>query len=300
MVQFSEVTSGTNMNLYSVFRQSADTIFICGGENDKGVFLASYNGGNTFNLIYDSFNLVIYDIYFISSSIGYACGGKADVYKTTNGGHSWEQVWVNVPAFPTEYRLPLRKIFSLSDSVFYFCGGGGFGKGSIVKGSNFGTQWTAQVFDVELRDIYFFNAQHGIACGYGIVLETTDSGNSWQVADSPDEFYTSIAISSSGKTLLSGYNGGVYCSDNDDFSLGELKPANEIFSTRDHINKLVTYQDKIFCCGTDGFFAVSTDNGNSWMKESTFNECTLKSMLLQSQSGGIVVGDDGKIFKFTF
>ncbi|HKR05136.1 MAG TPA: YCF48-related protein [Bacteroidia bacterium] len=301
-VVFSAVSSGTELNLYSVRQLNDDTLLACGGKDGSGILLRSADSGNSWSILNNSFDQVIYDIYFINDHLGFAAGGMADVFKTVDGGNNWEKLYLPFPltGFPPNFRVPLRKIFFVNDSLGFICGGGKFEAGIIFKTTDQGLNWTLLTFNNELRGILFLNDQAGFACGFGIMLKTTDSGINWNVMDSPNEFYTSLE-NSSGELWTSGYNGGVYKSPSAGSDWQPVNKSNNGFSSRSHFNCIrVAPGGTIVASGNDGIISISNDDGNSWNEGESFNRTTIKCFLLLDKSTGIALGTHGMIFKFSF
>ncbi|MFI5220204.1 MAG: YCF48-related protein [Bacteroidia bacterium] len=299
---FSSVSSGTDFNLHAIRSFQTGKLLACGGKENKGIILTSGDEGNTWSLLSDTFDQVIYDVYFFDELFGFAAGGTPDVFKTIDGGRSWEKLYLPFPAtgFPLAYRVPLRQIFFVNDSTGFICGGGRFEAGIIFKTTNSGQNWTLNVFDLELRSIYFLNETTGFTCGFGAILKTTDSGISWDFIAVPNEFYTSMHYSN-GELFVSGYNGGILNSKDGGTTWNFLNKSNNVTSSRSHFNCLASIANsKLIACGADGIASISTDNGITWDEGEAFNGSTIKSIFLTNENSGIAAGTDGKIFVFSF
>jgi len=301
-VLFSAISSGTEDHLYSVRKLKGDTLMACGGNNDKGILLLSPDKGNSWSILNNSFDQPIYDFYFINGQLGFAGGEKAEVFKTTDGGKTCEKIPLPFPltGFPLNYRLPLRRIFFVNDSLGFMCGGGKFEAGIIFKTIDQGQNWTLTTLSYELRGLLFTDEHTGYACGFGVILKTTDSGNNWNAIESPNEFYTSL-VQYSGELWTSGYNGGIYKSEELNTDWQPVNKSNDAVSSRSHFNCLgISPGGTIAALGTDGIISISYDHGNTWEEGESFNRSTIKSFLLIDDHSGIAVGDNGKIFKFSF
>jgi photosystem II stability/assembly factor-like uncharacterized protein len=301
-ILFSAVDSGTSYNIYSVKKLNGDSIAACGGKDEKGIMLLSPDKGNSWQTLSTSFDQVIYDFYFINDHLGFAGGGNADVFKTIDGGKTWEKLYLPFPAtgFPVAYRTPLRKIFFVNDSLGFICGGAKFEAGIIFKTTDQGLNWTLTTFNYELRGLLFLNDQTGFACGYGIMLKTTDSGNNWNVTGSPNEFYTALSEYSD-DLYASGYNGGIYKTPSANADWQPANKSNSAFSNRSHFNCISTAANgTLVAAGDNGFIAISADHGSSWKEGESFNGSTVKCILLLDDHSGIAAGNDGGNFKFSY
>jgi photosystem II stability/assembly factor-like uncharacterized protein len=118
----------------------------------------------------------LYDIFFIDSKTGWACGNNSTIIKTTNGGLNW----VNQIA-GTYTGKPLYGIYFVSYNIGYIAGN----FETILKTTNGGNNW--QVIKDNLIgqgnsywDIYFFNENTGWISGeIGTVLKTINGGLNW-------------------------------------------------------------------------------------------------------------------------
>ena len=301
-VEFSSIVSGTDFNLYAIRKISGDSIIACGGKEEKGIVIISSDGGTSWSKLKDDFDQLIYDIYFFNNKLGFAAGGTPDVFKTTDGGITWKKLYLPFPVtgFPLAYRVPLRKIFFVNDSIGFICGGGRYEAGIIFKTFDKGQSWSLNLFEHELRGIYFMNQTTIIACGYGTIIKTTDSGNNWKAVDIPNEFYTSL-IFSSGKLWAAGYNGGIYLSSDEGENWKVANKSNNAYSSRSHFNCMASTENGILiAAGTDGIISISRDNGASWEEGESFDRTTIKCIFLKDEHAGIAVGNEGKIFSFSF
>lgn len=297
---FTAVESGTYNNIYAIRKLHGDSLIACGGENGKGIMLVSADEGISWKVWHSDFDQVLYDVHFVTAQTGFAGGGIADVFKTNDGGYTWEKLYIPFPAFPTVYRLPLRCIYFVNDSLGFICGGGDYQYGTIFKTTDQGRNWTLALADHELRSIIFLNETTGFACGYGALLKTNDTGSTWNFTEAPNEFYSG-AEKTTDHVFVSGYNGSIINSADNGQTWQTKNKGNSAASSRTHFNCIVTYApNSLMAAGNDGAVALSSDDGNTWQVGESFNRCTIKSVLVLDDKSGVAAGDDGKIFKFSF
>lgn len=230
--------------------------------------------------------------YFINENIGWAAGDAGTILKTTNSGESWFSQSLN-----TNFNVhSIHFIDSLKGwAVLYSISGGRNSK--IIKTINGGNTWETvrQFSGFVLIDIKFSDAFNGIAVGSdGIILITTDGGNSW--ADyGPTAFGWSTNIYMKSKNLV-WVAGSIY---------GYLLRTTDMgfrwsfiaFPDEGTINS-ITFSDAFngWCCGENGRVFRSTNSGLDWEQVSLNTTNTLNDLYFINGDKGWIVGGNGKIF----
>ncbi|MCH7972612.1 MAG: protein kinase [Bacteroidetes bacterium] len=193
--------------------------------------------------------------------------------------------------------------------------------------------------DENLNSVTFVNSTLGFSCGNnGVILKTTDSGNTWSISDSSitnilykinfSDNFNGIAVGEKGTILLTN-NGGqswekittrTFSSLFDfQFIKGTLiviaVGANgTIIRSEDggytwnrvssHVNKLL-YSVKFInndigiIVGWDGEVLQSNDMGKTWRQITKFTTNYLRSVDFVSEDTGFIVGGGGEIYKTT-
>ncbi len=168
------------------------------------------DGGNTWQTMLDSGTEEFRDIAFLNAQTGYIGtlennnyghngfpGDTSVLYQTHDGGATWAAV-TNLPGPDYAGICGMRVI---DDSTLYAVGRY-FGPAGFYKTTDAGNTWTytdMSAYASGLVDVYFFNADTGFVCGAigydtqegqfmsyttgqsGIILYTTNGGNTWQV-----------------------------------------------------------------------------------------------------------------------
>jgi photosystem II stability/assembly factor-like uncharacterized protein len=165
---WTTVATGTTANLNGVFCTNDTTAFACG---DGGKLLKVHRTTIVSSQTLGTANLN--KIHFTNALTGYAVGHAGTVYKTTDGGTSW-----NLLPIPTTVNL-LSLDFT-SEQHGAITGDGG----QIFVTSDAGQTWTAAVTPVttSVLSIAFKNVLEGNAIGSNFLLRTIDGGVSWQHA----------------------------------------------------------------------------------------------------------------------
>jgi len=168
----------------------------------QGIILRTQNGGNTWNIIYQSDSFSLYGIWFNDLNEGWAVGGTGSpgyyipqrILHTADGGNTWQIQYNNNPN--TSWRGASSVQF-IGSKGWVGLWGYADSMGYIIHSEDGGNTWTNQTMNktaVTIYNLHFVNVQKGVACGLwnwaypydnscGIVFYTNDGGNSWNVGD---------------------------------------------------------------------------------------------------------------------
>jgi photosystem II stability/assembly factor-like uncharacterized protein len=158
--------------------------WICAGWPDsldtgQGYIVSSNDGGiiwDTLTGLHSAGYEDFFDIHFFNIFDGIVVGGDESdysplVWKTTNGGDTWNPV--SVPS----------NVHYLRALDFVELEGWAVGKsGTIIHTTDGGNTWSVQTSpaDSTLFDVDFSDHEHGLACGYNYILRTTNGGQNWE------------------------------------------------------------------------------------------------------------------------
>lgn len=249
--------SGTLAWLHAVYFVNQNKGWIAGS---KGTFLATDDGGATWQQDYHFTNDNIRDIYFSDAQNGYMLCER-DIYnqgtlptsyllKTTNGGASWEKVEF------TQDRERIAKIFFAIGGYGFAVGEGG----TLLAMQGDKKTWKKTTLPVKflLLDGNFSDALSGlIVGGNGTVLFTEDAGLTWNQA--------TIA--------------------------GDFKPRlNSVF----FIN-----QKTGWTAGNDGKIYATMNGGKFWREQNSNVTKNISDIFFLNTAEGYAVGDEGTILHTT-
>lgn len=122
------------------------------------------------------------DVYFTDKNTGWVVGimsnngNTGEIYKTRDGGQTWERQISGVKSNDGGYLWDIQMVDSLTGWAV-----GDYG--SIVATTDGGTNWQLQSSGTvrAFRDLFFLDKQQGWVVGDGgIILHTADGGISWQ------------------------------------------------------------------------------------------------------------------------
>ena len=86
--QWTQITSPTSSNLYTVFFTDANTGYVSGSLN--GTIIKTTNGGASWIFISTGTTSTFYDMYFTDQQTGIIGGTSKRILKTTNAGANWD------------------------------------------------------------------------------------------------------------------------------------------------------------------------------------------------------------------
>lgn len=147
-----------------------------GATNPIGIaqFMYSSDYGNTWNGVsLSSSSNDIRSLSMINSTTGYACGSGGKIYKTTNGGASWDSIY-------TTSIQALSRIYFYNENLGITVGNGG----SMYKTTDGGVTWASingTGLTGGINAAAILNPSTYIAGSFinGGVYKTTDGGTSW-------------------------------------------------------------------------------------------------------------------------
>ena len=117
------------------------------------------------------------DIYFRNELEG-ICSGEYNIQRTTNGGYSWFDI-----ILPWQWQETFLRVSFYNDLTGFVVGGGGI----TLKSTNFGITWDSVGRIITDREIYssiFTSENIGYAGGsYGVFFKTTNGGRNWGFQD---------------------------------------------------------------------------------------------------------------------
>jgi len=205
---FDSQSSTTNDYLFGVSFVSPSEGWIAG---DYGLILHTANAGQDWSIQTTPTNQRLYDVCFVDSAYGWAVGRNGTIIHTTNGGANWTAQTSNTVERLYSVKFTDRDngwVVGWSGVVRHTTNGGSTWQivnlgdnvekyhvdftdsehgcivgwdGGIYITDNGGADWT-EIITGTTKNLYgveFINSQTGYAVGNGIVLKTTDGGQTW-------------------------------------------------------------------------------------------------------------------------
>lgn len=136
------------------------------------------DGGENWNLTFQGEQYITFSaVSFFNEKTGWISTFRGTIYKTQDGGKSWEKV-----------NRGCNKGLEDIDFVDKDNGWAVGSSGTILHTTDGGVNWIEQNSGVKtlLNNVQFRNKNLGWVTGYSLVLKTKDGGNTWSKYDIPD------------------------------------------------------------------------------------------------------------------
>lgn len=286
------VDATSTQALWKMYFVNANRGWVVGNE---GTILKTIDGGNSWQSQNSGTTESLWYVHFIDEIRGWIVGSGGTILKTVNGGDSWESQHSGI----TE---PLSYIYFVDADRGWIIGNGG----TILATTNGGDSWGRQNSGVSsyLKDIHFIDESNGWVVGFslgglfiddvdGVILRTTNGGNSWE-RQNPDmigNLWEDIHfidgnrgwIVGSGGTILATTNGG---------DSWELQNSGTTMWLRD---SYFVDANKGWVVGNGGTILRTIDGGKSWEPQKSGISESLGDIHFEDGNRGWVLGIDGAL-----
>jgi photosystem II stability/assembly factor-like uncharacterized protein len=243
------------------------------------------NGQNQWFPLTSSPNETLTSVYFVSADTGYISTFGGKVFKTTDGGLTFSQVYNNGPAFSLCF-LNAHKGFGARDNY-------------LLVTQNSGTTWNSNYTNsnfMEIKNICFPDKKHGFATAYSnnmisYLLRTNNGGISWDTISIHDPFYPwfkSVFFKDSLNGFIGTDIGRIYKTSNGGTSLtpinlGNIAEINSIYFPT---------PDTGYATALDQGVYKTIDGGNTWSHLSFNFLAIVNSVWFIDANNGFVAGGD--------
>lgn len=264
----------------------------------NGQISKTTNGGATWTIVKSIPSNIIYDIYFVNSTLGFAVGDKGLIAKTTDGGTTWStQTFTDASSGLQE---PLKSVYFVDQNIGYAAGG--FNDQWVLKTTNGGTSWTKQNLPTStfqrLSSIYFTNATTGYAVGgdmfgggMGRLYATTNGGTTWDtLSTGVKTFFDDVYFTDVNTGFIGGNNGLILKTTNAGQSWAQK--VNQDPDTDDIRAFSFVNANLGFACTIGGKILKTSDAGNTWTVSGNVANMifSLYTISVPSQTFGITAG----------
>ncbi len=222
----------------------------------------------------------------------YLCGIDGEVLRSNDSGKTWQFKRVNnwLVNLGCAFPVPNRGIF-VSSVLQRAC--------TITSvDSNFNII-DQQNFPFGLNNIYMVSPSSGYVIGYGTVMQTTDTGKTWNFMDVNGDNFMAMDIHGM-EVWMCGYNGSIYHTTNGGASWQRVRNGNDISLPRYNLLDIVFKDSRNGWAVCDDGKVIRTDDaGLHWEEYDRFTTSALRSIAICPNGDLLVAGDNGGIFRIT-
>ena len=284
-----ELESPTSMTLNSVYFTSDSVGYVVGGDLwFDDIYLKTINGGESWT--FDSLGgKELYAINFDKNNNGFTGGINGQFYFKEAQQDNWEPFYLG-------YGYNVRDIVFWNKDEGVIVTGGGFQSGMIFKFSEGFNFELIDSFEQELSTIFYSVEETVHIGGYGLILRSTDGGESWTRTGITADFYRSIYFPTEETGYAVGYSGSIIKTTNrgEDWEIirngDKVSVSNEPFRSVFFVDK-----NKGYIVGDFGLFWRTTDGGNHWDIIDFPNDVDLHDLYVLGNRI-YIVGKEGRIF----
>ncbi|MFN0032365.1 MAG: WD40/YVTN/BNR-like repeat-containing protein [Flavobacteriales bacterium] len=295
-IEVSTVPKSVRINDLQIINDSL--WYACGGVRDmEGHIFKSTDAGKTWSVFTNEFSKSIYCIHFPTPEIGMAGGDFLHLWRTTDGGNTWEFQWLadQVPLHE-EDRPAIRDLQMLSPVDFHFCGGENLGEGVIYETHNGGENWNFEFMQHEMRTLAVGEGYNVVAGGHGAAFHFADSLSSIEQSDFENDFITDLVHAYADDFYAASYNGAIYRSEDNGHTWTEIFDSNSFAQKRINWNAIHLVSGLITVVGNGGWIVQSEDAGANWQLLRLDNEDNLYCIAALNEQ--LWTGsDNGKLYR---
>lgn len=183
-------------------------IAVGGKPNEIGKIFLSHDNGQHW-IENQEIGWCYYSIFILNDSIIYVGGDSITLIKSTDFGNTWQSL-INYSFLDWQsFVTPIRGIFFTDENHGYLVGGDNYIKGILCTTQNGGNNWKFKDFSNEFSAVLFTNSQTGYIAGYGKILKTTDSGETWKQENFKGDNVKKQALQNN-QLWACGYKGNIY------------------------------------------------------------------------------------------
>lgn len=239
-----------------------------------------------------------YGVYFKDELNGWAVGKKKTsstagrIQYTTDGGLTWQ-------VYFTSGSLPWWSVAFAEEEMNGVIVGQ---EGQALFSTDGGQTWFPRTLPSGnagiIKDVTFYDGLNAIAVGYdaglGVIMKTTDGGNTWtNIVTNLEGRLNSVSFSNTTDGIAVGTVGKIYKT-SDGGNTWVQKNSNTV----NNLNGVSFYnENRIIAVGNFGSIVTSNNNGEDWAEEVSGTESTLRNVNKSSIATAFAVGGLGTVVK---
>jgi photosystem II stability/assembly factor-like uncharacterized protein len=276
---------------------NSTTGWVCG---DNGVILKTTNGGvNWIQQPTEAIGKYLFGIYPVNENVVYCAGWFETILKTTNGGTNW----ITLQNGPVGLGHSYFSVFFLNENTGWI-GSTNTPLAKVMKTTDGGLNWSDNIMELWLYDIYFKDSLNGIGVGEASYYCLTSNGGVNWVLHSTERTgdFRRISILNSDK------NKGFIVSSN---GMNVYKTTN-FGTTFDSVGYIPDLQTpySIYCSefindsigwagGTYGLLYKTENGGRTWRAQNSLSNAFIANIYAMNDSVAWLCGAGGKLLHTT-
>ncbi|MBC7865645.1 MAG: T9SS type A sorting domain-containing protein [Bacteroidia bacterium] len=183
--QWFPINTAFSYYYFSSAKLNTDTLFVAGFDNSTSlgrIIYTNNSGANWTDLTLPANTPQLYAVNFPDANNGFAAGQNGTILKTNNLGFTWT-------ALSSGTTQQFTNLYFLDKDTGYAAGSNGM----LLKTTNNGANWNALATNTSMiiHSVCFPTPATGYYVAYGnplasgIIMKSTDYGNSWSAQSSP-------------------------------------------------------------------------------------------------------------------
>ena len=292
--QYDPLPSAVDEILWDVQFVTPDTGYAVGGQRFKqDRLLRTFDGGNNWENLPSVFGQSLFGLQFMDSKTGFATGLGGKILSTTDGGSNWR-------VYQLRHWFPMHAIAVVNDSLLVAVGGQAYGRGQIVRSTNFGASWyPIDTFPYEFRDVVFTDSKVGYACGFSVIFKTIDGGESWDFTPAEGEFFSAMSFPEPHIGYAVGRTGTILKTRDAGATWKRLRNGSSLMRPRHYYNDVVFLSANVgYIVGDNGMVRKTTDGGLTWKNFERMGKEDIYAISLLEEGYGYISGENGQIVRF--
>lgn len=280
----------TDLDLSDVYFVNKDTGYVsAGGIFTAGLVLGTEDGGATWDTI-NAYGTGVNSLSYRNGTFTASVCGQRMYSSSDFANWSFKNAalgWWN-----------WQKHTRLADDRVLLVGGENFGRGFIhLYTPNQGGLILKDTFDHELRDIITTANRTIHAVGYGLIMKSTDEGNSWIPSSIAGDFFSGVDFVDDNIGYVVGEYGSVYKTENGGNSWQSCRGGNSIFTDQTKLFRDVAFLNAStgFLVGTNNMIYRTTNGGKVWKRIENFDGYADFNAIRIQKGKAYVTGQEGHL-----
>lgn len=251
--------------LRAIWFKNTDTAYAAGGSQYiQQCLLMSIDGGLSWQKMPFAYPKGLFGLTTTAQKL-YLTNYDGQIYSSTDMGQTWQ---MQQTARPDIGWVAVRSICFSDNENGVTVGGLGGGFGTINITHDGGISWQNQIPAAELRSVCSVEATGGqhvyFACGYGIIIRSTDGGQTWETLPANGDFFMDICFPTPQIGIAVGYQGKIIRTDDGGNTWHTLRKGGNWLSARPHFNAVLFKDAQNGWIAGDKLFWQTRDGGQSW------------------------------------